>query len=357
MKVNINTSQGKYRLRFTYNDKRYSLSIGQVNKETLKAAKAKAKLIESDIMYDRFDMTLRKYSHRHRVVKEPHTILSKWEDYKRLNAKRIAITTQKECWTQVDRCLAKIKHKSHLFSLDKADELVNELLNYYSPGTLKRVLININAAASGYYPLKKLPKTNKPLIECFTNFEIKSIIEAFENNTFKSPYTDYFHDYYTNYIKFLAYTGCRPEEAIALTWNDISTTIKFDKAYSKGVLKDTKNHKIRDFPINNQLIEVLEQQKNQVTSKLVFPSVCGGYINHRDWSRRYWRPIVRSLANCSEINSYKKPYTLRHSFITRCIRTGLDIASVAEISGNTTETIMRYYLASRDISEIDLPSI
>ena len=66
-------------------------------------------------------------------------------------------------------------------------------------------------------------------------------------------------DYYGTLIEFIALTGGRPEEAIALTANDVKpkggrSYIRFSKAYSNRVLlPHTKNRAIRLFPINEQL--------------------------------------------------------------------------------------------------------
>ena len=354
-RVNINIDRGKYKLRWSHRGKRYSLSIGTVSKLTLKAANAKAKLIESDILFDRFDTSLVKYGKSQLIAQ--NDILTVWDRYKKANTNRIALTSQQNGWKNVDNCLSKVP--KNLLVLDRADELVNELLKYYSPGTLKRVLTDLNAAVSSvieqpYYKLTKLPKTAKPPIECFNDSEVKVIIEAFASNRYQSAYSQFAHDYYTNYVSFLAYTGCRPEEAIALTWSDIGNTICFDKAYSKGILKDTKNHKIRDFPINGKLAAILTHGDS---NRLVFPSVSGGYINQKTWHRRYWNAVLDGLVEQGLVRKKLRSYCLRHSFITRCIRHGLDVASVAEISGNKTSTIHRYYLAARDTSELVLPEL
>lgn len=352
-KVNINENHNTYRLRWSYKGIRYSLNIGLINKASLKAAKAKAKLIESDILFDRFDTSLTKYGKSELVT---HNIFSAWEEYKLTNAKRIALTSQQNGWKNVDKCLSKVSRS--LLEIDKSDELVNELLKHYSPGTLKRVLTDLNAASKNYYDLKKLPKIAKQPIKCFSNEEIKVIIKSFQDDTFKAASSLYSHSYYTNYVSFLAYTGCRPEEAISLTWDDIdlrSSLIRFDKAYSKGVLKDTKNHKVRNFPINSQLKALLTPiDKDNV---LVFPSVNGGYINQRMWHRRYWNQVLNCLVEKKLVKERLRSYCLRHSFITRCIRSGLDISTIASISGNSTETIMRYYLAAQNVETLELPEI
>ena len=359
-KVNINTDRGRYKLRWSFNKQRYSLSIGSLSETSLKVAQAKAKIIESDILFERFDASLAKYTGKYQRIKADN-VLGIWQKHKKINAERIAITTQKECWSQVDRCLSKVP--KNLLELNKADELVKALLAKYSPGTLRRVLIDINAAVysatqNNYYSLKKLPRTQKQQIECFNNNEINTIISAFQSNRYQSNYSQFAHDYYTNYVSFLAFTGCRPEEAIALNWSDIdlaSKQISFTKAYSKRILKPTKNYSIRHFPVNDQLAEVLDCC-SQVNT-LVFPSVAGSYINHKTWSSRYWRPIVRSLAGDKIIRKYLKPYTLRHSFITRLIRAGYDTATVGKLAGTSTEMIHKHYLVARNTKDLKLPSI
>jgi integrase len=341
--VNINIDRNRYKLRWSYKNSRYSLSIGVVSPLTLKAAQAKAKLIESDILFDRFDDTLNRYG---KSVIDRDSIVTIWQAYKEANSQRIALTTQKECWSQVDRCLAKLPTK--LLALDKADEALAFLLKHYSAGTLRRVLISLNASlpSANYLPLNKLPKTQPTAIACFSDDEIRLIIDAFEENRYQSAYSKYAHDYYANYVRFLAYTGCRPEEAIALTSFDVDfKIIRINKAYSKGILKTTKTNKAREFPINEQLRACCG------STGLLFPSVSGGYINHNVWSARYWRPVVRGLVADKLISQYLKPYCLRHSFITRCIKQNLDVATVAQLAGTSSEMIFRHYLsASTDVS-------
>lgn len=60
--VQIKISNGRLQLVFSHAGKRHYLSLGLPdNKMNRKAAEAKAKLIESDITYDRLDPTLAKY--------------------------------------------------------------------------------------------------------------------------------------------------------------------------------------------------------------------------------------------------------------------------------------------------------
>ena len=360
-KVNINVDRTSIKLRWSYLGKRYSLHIGKVSEIATKAAKAKAKLIESDLLFDRFDVTLAKYSDKYRTNVEQVNLQTAWCNYKELSSKRVALTTQKECWSQVDRCLSKLPKP--LLALQDSELAVNYLLKHYSVGTLKRVIIDLNSAVNlaigrRYYALNKLPKRTTSQIECFSTAEVNTIINAFEHNTYQSAYSQYTHDYYADYVRFLVYTAARPEEAIALTWSDVdlhNKVLTFNKAYSKRILKPTKTNVVRSFPINDQLAAILDKPKD--FSTLVFPSVCGGYINHGTWSSRYWSRVVSGLASDRMISKYLKCYCLRHSGITRLIRAGYDVATVAVLVGTSPEMIFNNYLAPINTHELRLPSV
>ena len=88
---------------------------------------------------------------------------------------------------------------------------------------------------------------------------------------------------------------------------------------------------------------------------LIFPSVSLGYVNQKTFNRRYWKTVVNGLIEEERLEKAFRPYSLRHSFITRLIRDGWDIATVARISGNSPETIIRHYLAAKD--SFDIPEL
>jgi integrase len=88
---------------------------------------------------------------------------------------------------------------------------------------------------------------------------------------------------------------------------------------------------------------------------LMFPSVELVYVNQGNWRSRYWKPVVDGLVKQGKVDKYLKPYCLRHSFITRLIREGVDIATVASLSGNGSKVILDKYLASK--KDFDLPEL
>jgi integrase len=96
----------------------------------------------------------------------------------------------------------------------------------------------------------------------FSKEERDAIINAFKNNTYSSKFAPTPHSYYAPYIQFLFYTGCRPEEAIALQWKHISAgcqRIQFKEAVpsDNGIRGQTKTGKTRTFPCNPKLQEFL----------------------------------------------------------------------------------------------------
>ncbi|WP_319419730.1 tyrosine-type recombinase/integrase [Pleurocapsa sp. FMAR1] len=192
--------------------------------------------------------------------------------------------------------------------------------------------------------------------------EVKAIVSAFYSDEYVKPSSIYPHSYYAPMIDFISLVGCRPSECHALTWDDIKRNndrlyIRFNKAYSQGILlPHTKTHEIRLFPINQQLKTLLNTMATSENKhNLIFPSVSLGYVNQKTFNRRYWKTIVSGLIEDERLEKAFRPYSLRHTFITRLIRDGWDIATVARISGNSPETIIKHYLAAKN--EFDIPEL
>ncbi|WP_408973081.1 tyrosine-type recombinase/integrase [Planktothrix sp.] len=375
-KIAVETFKGSYRLRWTVNSKTQTLTIGKVSKESLKVANAKASQIDLDIMTGNYDETLVKYDARRaaKSIQSPtqdETLLTLWESYKAISKKSVALTTQSEQWSQVDRCLSKIKEPK-LFELKSASDLLAELLNHYSVSTIERVLTDINAACNLAVDMEKIEKNpyrklkrflpdvitkggeTERTKQSFTDNDLKNILNAFKTNQFQNINSPYSHSYYYPFIQFCTLTGCRPGEAIAITWDDIKvkddkTWLNINKSYSKGILKTPKTNESRLFPVNDELLRVIESfPKIPNENNLMFPSVRGGYIEQSAFSKRYWRPIVLKLVTNELIERYLPQYNLRHSYITRLIRLGVDVATVGRICGTSPEMIVGHYLSPND---------
>jgi integrase len=300
--------------------------------------------------------------HLQTTVEKPSelNLLLLWQRYKVAKAQLVAPTTQKGDWPEVDRALNFISPKCLEFSASSATLLLAELLERYAASTTRKVLLYVRAVncwaieeellAKNFYSrlFKNIPKSQKSgrSRKCFEKHEIEHILTAFASNEFVSKFSVHLHSYYRGYVEFLALTGFRPEEAIALEWSDIKNSqIIVSRAYSQGILKETKTYESRNFPINSQLGKLLQSLPR--TQNLVFPSPEGGYINQHNFGERYWKPIVKKLVAVGKVSEYLPTNNLRHSWITRMLRGGFDIATVAKLAGNTPDTIMKHYLAAK----------
>jgi integrase len=287
-------------------------------------------------------------------------LLLLWQQYKVAKKTLVAQTTQKGDWPEVDRALNFVSPESLDFTASSASLLLAELLERYAASTARKVLLYARAAnhwaveeellAKNFYSrlFKSIPKSQKSgrSRKCFEKQEIEHIFAAFASNEFVSKFSVHPHSYYRGYVEFLALTGFRPEEAIALEWSDIKNNrIIVSRAYSQGILKSTKTYEARTFPINSQLNGLLQSLPR--TKSLIFPAPEGNYINQHNFGERYWKPIVKKLVAAGKVSEYLPTYNLRHSWITRMLRSGLDIATVAKLAGNKPDTIMKHYLAAQ----------
>ncbi len=382
-RVSVDIKGKSYSIRFTYPDRnRHEFSIARVSPEGWTNAIKAAQLINRDIELGDFDDSYARYSPKHaRKLKlaqekanKEYNLKELWELYKEQNKDRVAKTTQKHSWKKLDRLLSKIAQEN--LAIEKSSSFVETSLKVYSIGTLKGIFRTclypcVNQAVKQGLITKNpykdipLPRIQKKPTECFEPEEIKAIIAAFYSDEFNPKYSQYRHSWYGAYVEFLALTGCRPEEAIPLTWDDVKEQnnkmfIRFNKAYSDGILlPHTKTHEIRLFPGNRQLQNLINSIPRLIYPNklnLLFPSQTYGYINqHNFCGNRYWKRVVKGLVGQGKVEQYLKPYCLRHSFITRLVREGVDIATIASLVGNSTEMIVKHYLASR--KDYELPEL
>ena len=381
-RVSISVRDNSVKLRFTYpKGKRHDINVATDTEQGWLKALRVAQVINADIELDQFDDTLAKYSSRRsqalEIANKPPNLLDLWETYKELNKNRVAPTTIKRSWIPWERLYLGGQTPPELLEIDRASDFVAHLLSRYAAGSLDSFFSNclmpsVNLAVKtgrikrNPYAAITLKKKGKKEILAYEPKEVKSIINAFYCSDYLSKYSAYPYDFYAPLVEFLALTGCRPSEAHALTWGDIRykkdrTYIKFSKAYSVGILvPHTKTHEVRLFPVNDQLQALLDSVKNRQEigdipnpNNLIFHSVTGGYINQKSFSRRYWNKIIKGCIADGILDDHYRCYSLRHSFITRMVRSGEDIATIARISGNSTETIVNFYLsAKRDGFEI-----
>lgn len=379
--------QGKYtRLRFTYpKGKRQVITIGLTNATNRNAAKGVANTINADIagdkiqgLYECFDETLAKYDPNRQSValevvkeeKEP-TIKELWEQYKKRNKNIAAKTTQKDYWKVIDKFLSDLPEKALL--LKNLQILGDESLKIRALSSCHRFFQSLQPALRSYEKLsninlkKQLPSLPKKRVKWFESNEVQGILEAFKSNRFNSDFSAYKHSYYYPYVAFCAYTGCRPEEAIALTWGDLhwnpdktQCQVTINKVYVNKILKyETKNGLVRVIPLSSRMIEILKtQNKPKKKTDLIFSGVKGGYLNIRSYRKNIWKPIIDSLVKIGIVHEYLKPYCLRHSFVTNLhYNHHVSFSVIAGLIGDDIKTVIDYYTGLKPFDAGKMPDI
>ncbi|NJM66377.1 MAG: DUF3596 domain-containing protein [Acaryochloris sp. RU_4_1] len=371
--VSILVSNGRLQLRFHYAGKRHYLSLGLPdNKINRKAAEAKAKLIEADMAFDRFDPTLARYKPQSVLstvtpsftpLAEPKLALADlWEKYTQYKSPQVAASTLVRDYGKIAKRLQSIPR-----SVEDAVGVRDWLLKQYSSEIARRTLIQINACCkwavkSGLMSenafegmagdIKKVKRETSRAP--FSQAEQDAIIEAFEQNTYSSKFAPVPHSYYVSYVRFLFMTGCRSEEAIALKWKHISADclkIQFKEARPSDtrILGETKTGKARTFPCNESLKAFLLSIKLKTAKPddLVFFAPSGKTIDSHNFLNRIWKPVVESLVTAGKVEQYLPQYNIRHTFITLALENGLDAKDVARLVGNSPEIIYRHYAGNK----------
>ncbi|MEM6424529.1 MAG: tyrosine-type recombinase/integrase [Cyanobacteria bacterium P01_D01_bin.128] len=364
--VKVKNSNERLQLVFSYGGKRHYISTGLANSVTnRKLADLKAKEIEKDILYERFDHTLARYKNPNSsalstvtptvtpIAKPQMPLDELWERYVTFKRPQVSQTTVARDYARYRSHIAKLPTKD----LTEAVIIRDYLMASTTANAAKRILINLSACCdwarksglietnpfTGMSAEITIPKSSSDDmdIEPFSTPERDKIIEMFS--------LDRYYIGYTQLIKFLFFTGCRPSEAIALQWKHINSYVHFEQAVTfseEGLTlkKGLKTQEKRRFPINQQLSNILNAIKPEdcSTEDYLFPSPEGKFIDFNNFRNRAWKSI---LTKCGI--PYRKLYQTRHTFITLCLEAGIDAKDVARLVGNSPEVIYRHYAGNK----------
>lgn len=154
-------------------------------------------------------------------------------------------------------------------------------------------------------------------------------------------------------VRLLAYTGLRPQEALALRWfevRDLTLLVEFGNADGKLVrLKNRKRSRRR-----SRTVELFGALKSDLKAwralstasgdrDHVFPHPEHGGLwsdeEYRTWRRRIYKPSAENV----DLPTLK-PYDLRHTWVSlRIAEQRLSIAEIAEQLGDKISTMLDVY--------------
>jgi integrase len=324
--------------------------------------------LQRDIDYGEVDLSLRKYKPGANLptLDEPspnasvesnsderYDLIELWKKYTDFNRSQVSISTIAKDFKRFRNYIGRLP--SH--SLNDAIAIRDHLMANLTPDTAKRCLEQINACCKwaceegliDQNPFElmriRVPKgvSEEKDINPFSKEERDQIIEAFS--------LDQYYGYYTDYVRFLFFTGARPSEVIGLQWNQITGKyVQFKQSVviseeGLALKKGLKTQSKRNFPITPEIMNILASVKQRgvsVTSDgFVFPSPRGKFINQRNFATRAWKTI---LGKCNI--PYRKPYQTRHTFITHCIEAHVNTAAIARWTGTSIAMIDKHYGAT-----------
>jgi integrase len=344
-------------------------------KRNREIVRLKRDAISTDIVLGRFDESLESYQFVKKKKVEPIKpveeniyLLDIWDKFSEYQETQVEKTTILNRYNRIRSYICKLPYKSLAEATQIRDyhlkfttrNMAWLLINYYSQCC--EWAVNSNLIKDNPFLKLKFKEPKKPEKEyrAFTIEQRDLIIKTFELSRFK---------HYASLIKFLFWTGCRPGEAFALTWGDISEDfrkIEINKSCNLyRIRKATKNNRKRIFPVseNSKLHKLLIEIKPNPVNKnwLIFTNTEGNPITSpitqkiwRGWNGQYkGLGIVQELASKGKL-PYLNLYATRHTFATWAITEGVSPDKVAKWIGDRTETVLKYY-CHPEIVEADCP--
>src|SRR5215207_8145938 len=140
-------------------------------------------------------------------------------------------------------------------------------------------------------------------------------------------------------VVFAAATGLRPSELFALEHGDVNRAagvVQIRRAYANGRVKQTKTRlSRRAVPLQAIALEALDQLRPREDSPLLFPNARGGHLDFRNFNRRHWKPVQKTVG----IEPPRDLYDLRHTYATFALRAGVPVFALSRFMGTSIAMI------------------
>jgi integrase len=328
------------RIRFYYYGKQRVVYPGlRDTYEDRKQANIIARQIESDVASGRFDETHSKYKVKRGSKLEQHTLRSLFSDFISYKQKhtyeRTLLKYEALLKHLIDSGLgacfaAAIKEqdidKFVRYLSDKcSDRQVRERLLLIQSCLRWDGIENVHLEAA----IRAVRVSPTQPAQPFTKDEIKAILDVLETQ----------FPEYVPFVKFVLLTGVRTGEARALRWKHVSDYgIWIGRCLTHGHERPAKSYKDRTIPLSDHVRDILSSLPRGQPNDHVFLSQRGKPIDEDNFAHRIWKPTL-SLANVP----YRKPYLLRHTFVSHALHSGVKPTDVAAITGHSLKTLYSTY--------------
>ncbi|MGB7061141.1 MAG: tyrosine-type recombinase/integrase [Candidatus Zixiibacteriota bacterium] len=172
--------------------------------------------------------------------------------------------------------------------------------------------------------VKKVRPSNARQIRFLTSEEISTVLEKAD------PFMQ-------KVIRILLYTGMRRSELVYLAWEDIDFHNKLIHVQSKPEEGfHPKSRRARSIPINPDLEQLLLDLPQR--GRYIFDDGNGRPQYTRDYYTKHFAKITKS----AEVKNATL-HTLRHTFASHLVMSGVDLRTVQELLGHSTVTMTEQY--------------
>lgn len=351
-KVAIENVGGWLRLRWRVEGKQYAFRLGLSDSTANRVvAESKANQIYLDVISGNFDPTLVKYKGAPQPKSEvkPLSLLGAYDAFckarfksidNRSREKYLTLRKQLEAY-HTDRDFITITKEDvegfwfHLEEMGLSLRTRKEkavLLSAFGKWSVQEKL-RLDDPWEGMSKWLRVPAPAAP--KPFTTEEMQSILTGFQNNR-----------YYAHYYPFVLFcfgTGVRIAEAIGLQWKHLSdncATIEIRESLSRGVRKPTKTNRTRTFKLSNSIGQMLQKMKpiDASTDDLVFKTLKGNPIDDHNFRNRAWVSVLEESGV-----TYRKPYSMRATFISHALAGGMSPMMVSQITGHDPQVMFNHY--------------
>lgn len=338
-KVSVCNDRGKIRIRWQYQGKTKSLSLGMdYIPQNMGYAESVKRQILQDLATGEYDESLVAY--KPWIVGKNATnieVAALFQKYR--ETKDIARGTEHK-YGAVETHLGRFFDGDLVGKIDGrlAEKFRAYLLRNVSPDTAKTYLWLIRDCwqwAYGKYAVvdediwsvEGIKSGRVVRRKPFDEEEVQLILDAFKD--------DQYYAHYHPFMLALFSTACRPGELSALDWKDV------EKDFSKIHVWSSKTMSSRAVWISGELSIVLKELHRTKKNEIVFLSPKGLRISTEQLRKRGWAKMLKKAGL-----EYRPIYVCRHTAISLALSRGIPPLDVAAQAGDRLTTIVEHYASS-----------